>query len=137
MSDAAITVEMRGGQIQNADELPTPVLNALMRAARTELSHRPQEPRAERNRVKTLLRILLSPGPVTAAEGMAWAKANQISPTTLRRAFAELRVRAVKEGPIRSGQRTWLWRLRNDAIRLGGHANGVLDSAGVIHPREG
>jgi DNA polymerase len=64
---------------------------------------------AARDTAKTFLKNVLSAGPVAAAEIEEAAEANGIAKRTLYRAKAELGVQAVKDGPMKDGQRTWRW----------------------------
>jgi DNA polymerase len=64
---------------------------------------------AARDNAKTFLKDMLSNGPVAAADVEEAAEANGIAERTLYRAKAELGIRAVKDGPMKDGQRTWRW----------------------------
>jgi DNA polymerase I-like protein with 3'-5' exonuclease and polymerase domains len=62
-----------------------------------------------RDGTKSFLESTLSNGPIAAADVEEAAKVNGIARRTLFRAKAELGIRAVKDGPIKDGQRTWRW----------------------------
>jgi putative DNA primase/helicase len=64
---------------------------------------------AARDTAKSFLEDKLSNGPVVAADIEDAAEANGIAKRTLYRAKAELKIRAVKDGPVKDGQRTWRW----------------------------
>jgi hypothetical protein len=64
---------------------------------------------AARDSAKTFLRDMLSAGPVAKAEIEEAAEANGIAERTLHRAKGELGIQAVKDGPVKDGQRTWRW----------------------------
>jgi hypothetical protein len=64
---------------------------------------------AARDTAKSFLEDMLSNGPVAAADIEEAADANGIAERTLYRAKAELKIRAVKDGPMKDGQRTWRW----------------------------
>jgi hypothetical protein len=66
---------------------------------------------AARDTAKNFLNDMLSPGPVGAEEIEEAAVANGIAKRTLYRAKAELGIKAVKDGPMKDGQRTWRWHL--------------------------
>jgi putative DNA primase/helicase len=66
---------------------------------------------AARDTAKSFLEEMLSNGPVTKAEIEEAAEANGIAARTLHRAKAQLKVQAVKDGPMKDGQRTWRWHL--------------------------
>jgi hypothetical protein len=52
---------------------------------------------------------MLVDGPVASDEVEEAAKANGIAERTLYRAKADLKIRAMKDGPMKDGQRTWRW----------------------------
>jgi DNA polymerase len=64
---------------------------------------------AARDTAKSFLEGMLSNGPIAAADIEEAAAANGIAERTLYRAKAELKIRAVKDGPMKDGQRTWQW----------------------------
>jgi DNA polymerase len=64
---------------------------------------------AARDTAKSFLEDMLSNGPIAAADIEEAAEANGIAKRTLYRAKAELKIRAVKDGPVKDGQRTWRW----------------------------
>jgi DNA polymerase len=64
---------------------------------------------AARDSAKNFLKEMLADGPVASDEIEEAAAANGIAERTLYRAKAELRIRAVKDGPMKDGQRTWRW----------------------------
>jgi DNA polymerase I-like protein with 3'-5' exonuclease and polymerase domains len=65
-----------------------------------------------RDDAKQFLEMLLDAGPVDAEEGHEAAKANGITPATLRRAQRELGVVSKCDGPLsEKGRRIWRWRL--------------------------
>jgi DNA polymerase len=64
---------------------------------------------AWRDTAKNFINDMLSGGPVGAEEIEEAATANGIAKRTLYRAKAELKIRAVKDGPMKDGQRTWRW----------------------------
>src|SRR5205085_12316 len=66
---------------------------------------------ATRATAKTLLDDMLKNGPCSSDEIEETAKANGISRSTLFRAKAELKIKAVKDGPLKDGERTWRWHL--------------------------
>jgi DNA polymerase len=66
---------------------------------------------AARDTAKSFLEDMLSNGPVAAADIEESAEANGIAERTLYRAKAELKIRAMKDGPMKGGQRTWRWHL--------------------------
>jgi hypothetical protein len=62
-----------------------------------------------RDSAKTFLEDLLANGPVCSADVEEAAEVNGITRRTLFRAKAELGIQAVKDGPVKDGQRTWRW----------------------------
>jgi hypothetical protein len=57
---------------------------------------------------------MLADGPVASDEIEEAAAANGIAERTLYRAKAELKIRAVKDGPTKDGQRAWRWHPPSD-----------------------
>ena len=66
---------------------------------------------AARDTAKQFLTQLLSNGPCPSADVEEAAEANGVPRRTLFRAKAELRIVAMKDGPMKEGQRTWRWHL--------------------------
>jgi hypothetical protein len=66
---------------------------------------------AARDTAKNFLKEMLADGPVASDEIEEAAEANGIAKRTLVRAKADLKIRAVKDGPLKDGQRTWRWHL--------------------------
>jgi len=64
---------------------------------------------AARDTAKNFLKQMLSNDPMSAADIEEAAEADGIATRTLYRAKAELKIRAVKDGPMKDGQRTWRW----------------------------
>jgi DNA polymerase len=64
-----------------------------------------------RNNAKVFLEDLLAGNPMESTEVEEAGEANGISRRTLFRAKAELKIRAIKDGPVKDGQRTWRWHL--------------------------
>jgi hypothetical protein len=64
---------------------------------------------AARDSAKNFLKEMLADGPVASDEIEEAAAANGIAERTLYRAKADLKIRAVKDGPMKDGQRTWQW----------------------------
>jgi hypothetical protein len=69
---------------------------------------------AARDSAKTFLEDLLANGPVGSSDVEEAAEANGIAQRTLYRAKAELGIQAVKDGPVKDGQRTWRWHRKED-----------------------
>ena len=63
------------------------------------------------DKAKVFLEDLLANNPTESTEVEEAAKANDISMPTLRRAKAKLKIKALKDGPMKDGQRTWRWHL--------------------------
>jgi DNA polymerase len=66
---------------------------------------------AARDAAKNFINDILGNGPVGSDDIEEAAKANGIAKRTLYRAKSELGVKAVKDGPMKDGQRTWQWHL--------------------------
>jgi DNA polymerase len=64
---------------------------------------------AARDTAKNFLKEMLVDGPVAQTDVEEAARANGIAERTLHRAKADLKIRAVKDGPMKDGQRTWRW----------------------------
>jgi DNA polymerase len=64
---------------------------------------------AARDAAKIFLKETLADGPIASDEVEEAAAANGIAERTLYRAKADLKIRAVKDGPMKDGQRTWRW----------------------------
>jgi DNA polymerase len=69
---------------------------------------------AARDSAKTFLEDLLANGPVGSADVEEAAEANGITRRTLFRAKAELGIQAVKDGPVKDGQRIWRWHRKEE-----------------------
>jgi DNA polymerase len=71
---------------------------------------------AARDSAKSFLKELLNAGPVCKSDIEEAAEANGIASRTLRRAQADLKIQAVKDGPLNTeGRPTWRWYLPPDA----------------------
>jgi hypothetical protein len=68
-----------------------------------------------RDHAQQFLKSFLENGPVDSTEVCEAAKANGIAERTLRRAQSDLKIKAVKDGPVVNGERTWRWHLPNSA----------------------
>ena len=88
-----------------ADEYVDVTANEAMQAASES-----KAPTA-RNQAKEFLVDLLTDNPTPSADVEEAAKANGIPRRTLFRAKAELKIVAMKDGPMKEGQRTWRWHL--------------------------
>lgn len=71
---------------------------------------------SERDLAKALLRNLLQAGPCPSTQVVEKAKARGLALSTLRRAKAELGVRAKKDGPNHG----WTWRLLKSSVPVVG-----------------
>jgi hypothetical protein len=64
---------------------------------------------AARDTAKTFLKEMFSNEPIATVDIEEAAEANGIAKRTLYRAKAGLGIQAVKDGPMKDGQRTWQW----------------------------